>query len=62
MTTNLSNQKKQHISTTVARWFVFKPKIPTWVISGGLAMENLGIFYDHLVYLQPLEILYGHLV
>jgi hypothetical protein len=34
-----------------------------------LAMENLGIFYDHLVYftaiwsiLRPLEIFYGHLV
>jgi hypothetical protein len=27
-----------------------------------LARENLGMFYDHLVYLQPLEIFYGHLV
>jgi hypothetical protein len=25
-------------------------------------MENLGIFYDHLVYFRPLEIVYGHLV
>jgi hypothetical protein len=25
-------------------------------------MENLGIFYDHLVFLRPLEICYGHLV
>jgi hypothetical protein len=36
---------------------------------GGLAMENLGIFYDHLVYftaivnvLWPFGILCGHLV
>jgi hypothetical protein len=25
-------------------------------------MENLGIFYGHLLYLKPLEICYGHLV
>jgi hypothetical protein len=25
-------------------------------------MENIGTLYDHLVYLRPLEIFYGHLV
>jgi hypothetical protein len=25
-------------------------------------MENLGIFYDHLVHFMALEIFYGHLV
>jgi hypothetical protein len=34
----------------VARWPVFKPKIPIWLVLEGLTMENLGIFYDHLVY------------
>jgi hypothetical protein len=29
--------------------YVFKPKIPILANFGGLAMENLGIFYDHLV-------------
>jgi hypothetical protein len=55
--------------TRVARWFVFKPKIPIWVNFEGLAMENLGIFYDHLVYvtaigniLWPFGIFCGHLV
>jgi hypothetical protein len=33
----------------VARWFVFKPKIPIWVNSGGpFSMKNVCIFYDHL--------------
>jgi hypothetical protein len=30
--------------TRVARWFVFKPKIPIRVI------ENVATFYDHLEY------------
>jgi hypothetical protein len=30
---NLANCKR--ISTGVARWFVFKPKIPIWVNFGG---------------------------
>jgi hypothetical protein len=34
-----------NIQSRVARWFIFKPKIPIWVNFGG---ENLGIFYDHL--------------
>jgi hypothetical protein len=49
----------------VARWFIFKPKIPIWVNFGGpyidwkmliyfMAIWNIlrtfGIFYDHLVH------------
>jgi hypothetical protein len=34
----------------VARWFVFKPKIQIWVNFEGLAMEDVGIFYGHLVH------------
>jgi hypothetical protein len=37
--------------TMVARWFIFKPKIPIWVNFGGcFAMEDVDIFYGHLVY------------
>jgi hypothetical protein len=31
----------------VARWYIFKPKIQIWV--NGLAIEDVGIFYCHLV-------------
>jgi hypothetical protein len=34
----------------VARWHIFKPKIPIWVNFGGFALVVVGIFYDHLVY------------
>jgi hypothetical protein len=34
----------------VARWFVFKPKIPIWVNFVGLYNENVCKFYDHSVY------------
>jgi hypothetical protein len=34
----------------VARWFIFKPKIPIWVNFGGPWKESVGIFYDHLDY------------
>jgi hypothetical protein len=39
----------------VARWFVYKPKIPFCVNFGGSCNKKIGIFYDHLVYLRPLE-------
>jgi hypothetical protein len=38
----------------VARWFVFKPKIPIWVNFGGAC-------YGKSI-LRPSEIFYGHLV
>jgi hypothetical protein len=42
----------------VARWFVFKPKIPIWLNFGGpykgkcwYILWSFGIFYGHLVML-----------
>jgi hypothetical protein len=35
--------------TMVARWFVFKPKIPIWV-NGTLDWNKMDIFYGHLEY------------
>jgi hypothetical protein len=51
----------------VARWFVIKPKNPNLgKFFGGLAIENLGIFYDHFTaignILWPFAIFCGHLV
>jgi hypothetical protein len=42
--------------TRVARWFIFKPKIPIWVNFGGPYIDGkilwpFGIFYGHLGYL-----------
>jgi hypothetical protein len=44
------------IDNRVARWFVFKPKIPIWVNFGACCDGSDGIFYGHLVY-----VFYGHL-
>jgi hypothetical protein len=38
----------------VARRFIFKPKIKIWIILEGIAIEDVGIFYDHLVYLTAI--------
>jgi hypothetical protein len=38
----------------VARWFLFKPKIPIWENFGGLRLENVYIFYDHLEYFMEI--------
>jgi hypothetical protein len=53
----------------VASWYIFKPKIPIWVILEGLAMEDVGTFYGHLVYfvviwyiLLPFGKFYGYLL
>jgi hypothetical protein len=47
----LDNTKRRLKKVTrVARWFVFKPKIKIWGNFGGLAMEDVGIFYGHLVH------------
>jgi hypothetical protein len=32
----------------VARWYIFKPKIPFGKILEGLRMEKVGIFFGHL--------------
>jgi hypothetical protein len=37
---------------------VFKPKIPIWEILEGLGLENVLIFYDHLVHLCSFGIFY----
>jgi hypothetical protein len=39
----------------VARWFIFKTKIPIWVNLEGLGIEKVSIFFG------PFGIYYGHL-
>jgi hypothetical protein len=36
------------IEARVARWFVFKPKMPICEKILGLRLENVDIFYGHL--------------
>jgi hypothetical protein len=48
------------LGTRVARWFLFKPKIPKTL--EGLALEDNGIFYVHLVNIPAIWHIYGHLV
>jgi hypothetical protein len=50
------------LANRVARWYIFKPKIPTWVNFGILAMKDVGKFQGHLVMLLPFGIFYCHLV
>jgi hypothetical protein len=50
------------VATRVARWHIFKPKIPTWVNWEGPAEEDVDVFYNQLVYLRPLGMFCGHLV
>jgi hypothetical protein len=38
----------------VARWFVFKPKIPIWTKFQGHIWENVDIFYGHLEYFMAI--------
>jgi hypothetical protein len=61
--------RQKNVVTIVARWYIFKPKLPIWVKFGGPWMENVVIFYDHLEYilviwykLWPFGIVCGHLV
>jgi hypothetical protein len=50
--------KKWHLCETeslchqirVARWYIFKAKIPVWVNFLGSCNGRVGIFYGHLVY------------
>jgi hypothetical protein len=58
-TDSVKNQVLAPISR-VARWNIFKPKIPIWVNFEEPylhRMENVGIFHVHLEYIY-----YGHLV
>jgi hypothetical protein len=38
------------LRSKVARWFIFKPKIPIGAILEGLELENFDIFCGHLEY------------
>jgi hypothetical protein len=55
------------MSTRVARWFILRPKIGYTL--EGLAMEDVGGLFGHLVYftaiwsiLRPFGLFYGHLI
>jgi hypothetical protein len=45
--------------TRIARWYILKQKIPFWVNFGWLLMEDVGIFYGHLVDLRQIGKVYG---
>jgi hypothetical protein len=60
---------KKRLGFRVARWFIFKPKIPIWVHFGGPWKGKCFIFFDHLeyfmaiwYYLWQIGIVCGHLV
>jgi hypothetical protein len=36
--------------TSVARWYIFRPKITIWVNLEGLAIEDVGIFRPHCLF------------
>jgi hypothetical protein len=42
------------VRVRVARWFLFKPKLPIWVNFGGPQIENVDIFYGHLEYFKDI--------
>jgi hypothetical protein len=46
------------VGVRVARWYNFKTKIQIWV-GEGLAMEDVGIFYGHLVYFIGIWYIFG---
>jgi hypothetical protein len=53
----------------VARWRIFKPKIPNWVYFGGFCNKRFWGIYGHLVYFtviwsmfRSFGLFYGHLV
>jgi hypothetical protein len=48
--------------TRVARWYIFKPKIPIWVYLGGPWNGKCWYFLVIWNILQPFVISYGHLV
>jgi hypothetical protein len=41
----IKGEQNFRVKTRVARWLIFKTKIPIWVY-----LENVGTFYDHLEY------------
>jgi hypothetical protein len=57
---SLSTGKKSvtRIPGRVARWFVFKPKIPIWVnFLGSCNGKSVYVTYDHLVYFTAIGII-----
>jgi hypothetical protein len=44
---------KSQNSENFGRWQIFKAKSQNWKLLEGLAMEDVGIFYGHLVYFHP---------
>jgi hypothetical protein len=42
---------QSRVNIRVARWFIFKPKIPIWVIFRALGMEMFGLVFGHLEYI-----------
>jgi hypothetical protein len=44
----------------VARWFIFKPKIPIFVYFVRTWVEKIGIFLGRLVFYYHFGILYGY--
>jgi hypothetical protein len=44
-----------------ARWNIFKTKIPIGVNFEGLAMDDVGLFYGHLVYFMVIWYIFPHL-
>jgi hypothetical protein len=63
-------ENRFHLCTRVARWLVFKPKMPIWVNFGGscdgrcwYVLWPFGLFYSHLACLTGFfGIFYGNLV
>jgi hypothetical protein len=57
-------QEKIHaLQFGVARWYIFKPKIPLWVNFGGsyngrccYMLSTFGLFYGQSVYFMPISI------
>jgi hypothetical protein len=42
------------VESGIARWCIFKPKIPNWEILEALGMEKVGILYAHLEYIRAI--------
>jgi hypothetical protein len=42
---------QSRVNIRVARWFIFKPKIPIWVTFRALGMEMFGLVFGHLEFI-----------
>jgi hypothetical protein len=52
----LPEDNKTRIRIRVARWVIFKPKIPFWGNFKGLRLENVDALYGHLEYFKAFGI------